>query len=94
MLTTGRAPRGVASSTTLQRAQGLALFAGKNLLSEFGIGGAGEGRLTVRSGEQLTEAGRPTYELEYELTDDWSLVGEYDRFSQYNLGLKWNVYSR
>jgi len=95
MLTTGRMPQGLASSSTQRRAQGLALFVGKNVLTEFGIGGGDdEGRLSFRSGEQVTESGRPTYEVEYKLVEDWSLVGEYDRFSQYNIGLKWKVYSR
>jgi translocation and assembly module TamB len=94
MLTTGRSPQGIANAGTRQRAQGIAVFVGKNLLSEFGIGGGGEDRLTVRSGEQVTEAGKPTYEVEYKLTEDWSLVGEYDRFGDYNAGLKWRVYSK
>jgi translocation and assembly module TamB len=94
MLTTGRSPQGIANAGTRQRAQGIAVFVGKNLLSEFGIGGGGEDRLTVRSGEQVTEAGKPTYEVEYKLTDEWSLVGEYDRFGDYNAGLKWRIYSK
>jgi translocation and assembly module TamB len=94
MLTTGQAPQGVSSTSTQQRAQGLAWFMGKNLLSELGFGGSGEDRLTIRSGEQVTEAGKPTYDVEYKLTDRWSVVGEYDRFSQYNAGLKWKVYSK
>jgi translocation and assembly module TamB len=94
MLTTGQVPQGMAGTSTQRRAQGLALFLGKNLLTEFGIGDGGEGRLSVQSGEHLTEAGKPTYDVEYQLSDRWSLLGEYDRFGQYNLGLKWRVYSK
>jgi len=97
LLTTGQVPLGAAanSTTTQRRAQGLALFVGKNFLSELGFGGApGEERLTFRSGEQMTASGRPTYTVEYKLTDYLTLVGEYDRFSQYNIDLKWKVYSR
>jgi translocation and assembly module TamB len=94
MLTTGQRPRELAALSTQQRAQGLALFVGKNILTDLGFGGAGEQRLSIRSGEHLTETGRSTYEVEYRFTDDWSLLGEYDRFGQYNLGLKWRVYSR
>lgn len=95
MLTAGQIPRGVgATATTQQRAQGLALFVGKNLLSDFGLGGGGEERLTVRSGEEISESGRPTYDLEYKITDRWSVIGEYDRFDQYNLNVKYKIYSK
>jgi translocation and assembly module TamB len=95
MLTTGQIPRGVgATATTQQRAQGLALFVGKNLLSDFGLGGGGQDRLTVRSGEEISESGRPTYDIEYKLTGRWSVIGEYDRFDQYNLNIKYKLYSK
>jgi translocation and assembly module TamB len=94
MLTAGQIPRGVGTSaTTQQRAQGLALFVGKNLLSDFGLGG-GQERLTIRSGEEISQSGRPTYDIEYKLTDRWSVIGEYDRFDQYNLNLKFKAYSK
>jgi translocation and assembly module TamB len=95
MLTAGQVPRGVgATATTQQRAQGLALFVGKNLLSDFGLGGGGQERLSVKSGEEISESGRPTYDIEYKLTDRWSVIGEYDRFDQYNLNLKFKAYSK
>ena len=95
MLTTGQVPRGVgAAARTGERAQGLGLFVGKSLLSDFGLGGSGDERLTFRSGQEISQSGRPTYELGYKLNDRWSVVGEYDRFDQYNLNLKWNVYSK
>ncbi|HEX5400210.1 MAG TPA: translocation/assembly module TamB domain-containing protein, partial [Verrucomicrobiae bacterium] len=69
MLTTGQLPAGIGASTsTQQRAQGLAMFFGKNLLSEFGLGLGTENRLTVRSGQQISEAGRPTYEADYQIS--------------------------
>jgi translocation and assembly module TamB len=96
MLTTGQIPRGLGvTTTTEQRAQGLALFVGKNLLSDFGVvGGGGQDRLTVRSGEEISESGRPTYDIEYKLSDRWSVIGEYDRFDQYNLNMKYKLYSK
>jgi len=51
-------------------------------------------RLSIRSGEDLTVTGQPTRTIEYELSDRWSVYGEYDRFNQVNAGLKWKVYSR
>jgi translocation and assembly module TamB len=82
------------TATTQQRAQGLALFFGKNLLSNFGFGGGGADRLTVRSGQEISESGRPTYDIEYKLTGRWSVIGEYDRFDQYNLNVKYKLYSK
>jgi translocation and assembly module TamB len=94
MLTAGQVPRGLGvTATTQQRAQGLALFVGKNLLSDFGLGG-GQERLTVRSGQEISQSGRPTYDIEYKLNDRWSVIGEYDRFDQYDLNLKYKLYSK
>jgi translocation and assembly module TamB len=95
MLTAGQVPRGVGvSATTQQRVQGLGLFVGKNLLSDFGLGGSGQERLTVRSGEEISQSGRPTYDIEYKLSGRWSVIGEYDRFDQYNLNLKYKLFSK
>jgi len=94
MVTAGELPREERSLSTQQRAQTLALFVGRDLLAKLGFGDDKEQRLTIHSGEQLSEQGRPTYNVEYELTDRWSLVGEYDRFNAYNAGLKWRIYSK
>jgi translocation and assembly module TamB len=59
-----------------------------------GFGDQSQERLTISSGEQISEQGRPTYNVEYKVTDRWSLVGEYDRFGDLNAGLKWRVYSK
>ena len=94
MLTAGEIPRqDQFSFTTEQRAQRLALFLGRNLLSEFGLGGD-VSKLTIKSGEDISETGKPTYSVEYELTDDWSVIGQYDRFNDFNLMLKWRVYAK
>jgi translocation and assembly module TamB len=94
MLTTGQVPLGIGVTTSAgQQAEGLALFVGKNLLSDFGLD-SGADRLTIHSGEQISQSGRATYELEYKLSERWSLIGQYDRFDQYNLNLKWKVYAK
>jgi translocation and assembly module TamB len=95
MLSTGELPLGVGvNNSTQQRAQGLAMFFGKNLLSEFGLDLGNQNRLTFHVGQQISEAGRPTYEANYKISKRWSIVGEYDRFDQYDLNLKWNIYSK
>jgi translocation and assembly module TamB len=94
MLTAGEVPRGTLSLTPQQKAQTVAVFFGRDLLARLGFGDDSEDRLTFQSGEQVSEQGRPTYNVEYKLSDRWSLVGEYDRFNAFNAGLKWRVYSR
>jgi translocation and assembly module TamB len=94
MLTAGELPREESFVSTQQRASRLALFLGRNLLSEFSPGAGGADRLTLRSGEYISDEGKPTYSLEYRLTKDWSIVGEYDRFGAFNAELKWRIYSR
>jgi translocation and assembly module TamB len=94
MVTTGELPQQGSSVSAQQRASRLALFLGRNLLSEFGSGQGGADRLTIRSGEDISDQGKQTYSLEYRLSKDWSIVGEYDRFGAFNAELKWRVYSR
>src|SRR5207248_6137800 len=72
MLTAGVLPRNESSPSLSQRAGTVALFFGKNLLSQFGLGGQGD-RLTVRTGEEITDTGRPTYHVEYKLSNRWYL---------------------
>ena len=92
MVSAGELPRGELTFSTTQKAQRLALFVGKDLLSELGFSGDAS-RLTIRSGEDISETGRPTYSVEYKLEKDWSVIGEYDRFNDFNMMLKWRVSS-
>ena len=43
---------------------------------------------------RIAPEGKQTYSVEYKLTDDWSLVGEYDRFGAVNAGVQWKIFSR
>jgi translocation and assembly module TamB len=94
MVTAGELPRTGSTLSPQQRAQTAALFVGKDLLAKFGFGDSSEPRLTITSGQEMSEEGKPTYNIEYKLTDRWALEGEYDRFNAYNAGLKWRVYSK
>ena len=94
MLTAGEVPRNEPSLSPQQKAQTVAIFFGKDLLARLGLSDQAEERLTVRSGEEMSERGTPTYNVEYKLTDRWSLVGEYDRFNAFNAGVKWRIYSK
>jgi translocation and assembly module TamB len=93
MVTAGEVPNRRFDISTQQRAQKLALFLGKSLLSRFSDPNGAE-RLTITSGEEVTERGGETYGIEYKINDDWSIVGEYDRFGELNIGVKWRVYSK
>jgi hypothetical protein len=93
MVTAGVLPEGEGNFTTQQRAQRLALFLGKSFMSKLGLGGDAD-RLTIRSGEYLTEQGGETYSLEYRLTKRLSIVGEYNRFDEIVFSLRWKVYSK
>ncbi len=94
LLTAGEIPGGTFSLSAQQRAQALAIFLARDFLAKLGIGQSAEQRLTIRSGEEISESGKPTYHVEFKLTPRWSLVGEYDRFSDFNGGFKWRVYSK
>jgi translocation and assembly module TamB len=94
MLTTGQIPRQDFGFSEEDRASKLAFFLGKSLWSKLNPNKPAEERLTIRSGEDVTEQGRQTYEVEYKLNERWSLVGEYDRFGDLNANLKWRVFSR
>ncbi len=94
MVTAGQLPRNEITFSNQEKMSRLGMFLGKNLLSKLGIGGQGEERLIIRSGENISDQGKETYYIEYKLTDNWSLVGEYDRFSAFNGGVKWRIYSK
>jgi translocation and assembly module TamB len=94
LLTAGELPQGTFSLTPQQRAQTLAMFLGRDLFAKLGFGESAEQRLTIHSGEEITQTGKPTYTIEFKLTDTLSLVGEYDRFGDYNAGVKWRIYSK
>lgn len=94
MVTAGELPKTGFTLSPQQRAQTAALFVGKDLLAKLGFGDSGEPRLTITSGAEFSEEGKPTYNIEYKLTERWALEGEYDRFNAYNAGLKWRVYSK
>jgi translocation and assembly module TamB len=94
MLTAGEIPKRELAFSTQKKAQTLALFVGKGLWSKLSSGQGGAERLTVKSGEDVSEQGKPTYSVEYKLAKGWSLVGEYDKYGALNAGVKWKVYSR
>jgi translocation and assembly module TamB len=94
IVSAGELPQGGINLTPQQREQTLAMFLGRDLLSELGFADQAQQRLTIRSGEEISEQGVPSYEVDLKLTPRWSLVGERDQFNDYNAGVKWKVYSK
>ncbi len=95
MLTTGEIPDRSGYYSMQQRLTKLAIYLGRSLLMEFGLGGgSGESQFIIESGRDISQKGRETYNIEVLLTDTWSLVGGYDEFDSYNGGVKWRVYSK
>jgi translocation and assembly module TamB len=93
MVMAGETPRSDISYSATQRATGIGVYLGKSLLSGvFGDPTAAE-RLTISSGENVTEGGKETYNVEYKLDNRWSLIGERDEFDDYNAGVKLRVFT-
>jgi translocation and assembly module TamB len=78
----------------MDKAGRVGIYLGKELVNRFIGNTATTERLTLRSGEYITDDGKPTYSLEYRISDRWSAFGEYDRFRDFNSGLKFKVFSR
>lgn len=96
MLTTGAVPDEEHAIGTSGRASRLAMYIGRNLAAGLGIGGGygGDDRLEIRSGEDFTREGRETVVVQYDLGRRWAIVGEYDRFDEYNGGIKFRLVNR
>ncbi|HEY5915604.1 MAG TPA: translocation/assembly module TamB domain-containing protein [Verrucomicrobiae bacterium] len=94
MVTAGELPPGAFSLSAQQRAQTMAVFLGRDVLAQLGLGDQVEQRLSLHTGAEVSEQGRPTYNVEYRLTNRWSVTGEYDRFGDYNAGFKWRIFSK
>ncbi len=94
MITAGELPRDELVFTRGQRATRMAIYMVRELWEDFGGEGDIAERLTIRTGEHITERGRETYYMEYSLLPWLDITGEYDRFDAFNLGLKWKFYTR
>lgn len=95
MVMAGQMPADETAGTTASgglRLTQLGAYLGQGIYR--GLGGTGENRLEIVSGEQISRLGRETYEIEYKLGEHWSLVGEYDEFDSYNGGVKWRIYTQ
>ncbi len=92
MIMTGAAPSNGTGYSSTQRFARLGTYLGQGLLDSFGVDPGSSDRLSVVPGEAISVQGLETYTVEYKLADRWKLVGEYDPFDDYNIGLKWRLF--
>lgn len=88
MVTAGIAPSRDQTARGAQRLAAVGAYVGRDFFRIFGLGGSDEERLSIRTGEQVSRAGRETYGFDFRLDDRWSLVADYDEFDAYNMALK------
>lgn len=93
MVMAGETPQNEVTYSGRQRAARLGAYLGRSLLGQLGPDPTAAERLSITSGERVSRQGRETYSAEYALSPRWSVVGEYDEFDEYNLGVKWRVLS-
>jgi translocation and assembly module TamB len=92
MVMTGAAPRNEVTNSSTQRVANIGLYLGQSLLASLGANAGDADRLTVSSGEKVTPEGDPTLDVEYKLSDRWTLTVEKDEFDEYNAGVKWRAF--
>lgn len=93
MLTAGDIPSQTFNYSAQGRFQSIAVFFGKEVLGKL-TGDPESDRLTLRSGERVSDRGQLTSTIEYRLSPRWSAFGMRNRFDDYLGGLKWRVYSK
>lgn len=92
MVMAGEVPKNPTNMGSSQRFARLGAFIGQSFVNDFDAEPGAPDRLTITSGERISTLGRETYDIEYTLTDRWSLIGEYDEFDDYNAGVKWRLF--
>ncbi len=94
MVMAGEAPGDEIAYSGSQRAMRLGTYLGQSLINRLGGDPARAERFSLTTGERVSRQGRETYGFSYELDPRWSLVGEYDEFDDYNVGIKWRIFAR
>jgi hypothetical protein len=86
LLATGRLESGGLGS--------LGLYLGKGLLGPGGDSNGFMDRLTLEVGRDITESGRNSVDIFFDLAESWRLHGQYDKYDAQNLDLVWEVFSK
>ena len=94
MVVAGENPDGMFKYSASQRASKLGLFISKGLFAGDESNGGLMSRFSLDTGENLSEQGKETMEIEFRLDDRFQLIGEYDEYDFWNAGLRWRIYRR
>lgn len=94
MVSTGQPPAGEINRSAQSRLGTLGLYLGSGLLGSSGDDDSFFSRLSIESGQRVSEQGKETMEVQYRITDRWFLIGEYDEFDAYNMDVKWKIFTR
>ena len=94
MVMAGENPEGMFDYSGVQRVSKLGSYISKGLFSNGGSDSNFFNRISFESGENLSEQGKETMEIEYQLDDRFQLVGEYDEYDFWNAGLRWRIFQR
>ncbi len=70
------------------------LYIGQGVLGAGGFEAGFVDRLSVDVGADTTRSGRNTLDVRYDLSDSWSIEGEYDVYDAYNADLIWSIFKR
>ncbi len=91
MVMAGEMPHDEIVYGSTQRVARIGAYLGQSLITTFGGESTDADRLSITTGERVSEQGRETYDIEYQLNDRFTLVGEYDEYDDFNAGIKWRV---
>lgn len=81
-------------STTGGGVGAVGLYLGQGFLGSGGLDEQLSDRLTIDMGEDTSRSGRNTVSARYELSEDYSLEGDYDVYDAYNLDLIWSIFKK
>jgi len=93
MVMAGDVPDENFNYTASQRASIIGTYLSQGLLSSGGGEGFGS-RISLVTGQNLSEQGKETLEMEFVLDDQFQLLGEYDEYDAWNAGIRWRAIRR
>ncbi len=93
MVMAGDVPDENFSYSASQRASKIGTYLSQGLLSSGGGEGLGS-RFSLVTGQNLSEQGKETLEMEFKLDDQFQLLGEYDEYDAWNTGIRWRAIRR